>query len=462
MKSAGIYGTHWVRYGTAADQCYLEGEFRATYDQIVVNGNMVAHMPSALSVFLTQRVQKPFVIDPQTHAFAHDIEYLLSKSKSSAGEIKRSWRKLIEKYGEVLEHALLEEKRPLDPTDFDNEVSRKNFTKNVLLFQRDAITDEIKEGPDRDYVEFLKEETGTSTTVMPPAMLVAPYFFIHGPLAAGWQEKNLQFIQDSRSVVTAEGIEEPLAAQLVISQEILADSRRRDELVELYAQQEPDVILLWIDQLNEHTAPESELESFISLLSGFAKKKIPVVNLYGGFFSVAMMRFSTLLNGQFAAVCHGLEYGETRSVIPLGGGTPVAKFYSRQLHHRLPPRVALRTIHLLDGMNAVSDFHSNVCGCRNCQEVICEDPEQDLIAYFETKESTFWRAGKRISMDFPTGQASENCTKHYMWCKEWEYRDMATTIDQLKQELLKTDQQLRKPIGVEYAGHPLAWSNVLR
>ena len=462
LTASGIAGPHWVRYGTAADQRYLIGDFRDTYDQLVVNGNMVAQMPSALSQFITQRAQKPFVIDPQTHAFAHDLEHLRSTSASSAGEVKRSWKKLIDKYGNTLSDVLLTEDRPLDPSDFDNESQRREFAENVLLFQKDAITREIEEGEDREYLEFLQEETDENPFIKPPELLIAPYFFIDGPLREEWFQLNLKFLSDSRSFLESKGVELPLAAQIVLSKEVLFDDDLREKMVDAYIDENPDVVLLWIDQFSEHTASESHLSHFIALLERFAGRGISVVNLYGGFFSVALARFSATLEGRLAAVCHGLEYGETRPVIPLGGGVPVARFYSRQLHHRLPPRVAYRSIDELGGLESADAFHRIICNCPNCKEVVQNAPKADIQSYFEVRESTFWRAGKRVAMDFPTAKASENCTKHYMWCKEGEYRNPDMTLDSIRLELDRADEQLRKIIGVDYAGHPRVWSKVLK
>jgi hypothetical protein len=58
----GIAGLHWVRYGIAGDQKYLLGQFADTYDQLVVNANMVAHMPAAISQFLSQQLKKNGII----------------------------------------------------------------------------------------------------------------------------------------------------------------------------------------------------------------------------------------------------------------------------------------------------------------------------------------------------------------------------------------------------------------
>ena len=460
----GVHGPHWVRYGIAADQKYMLGVFLPTYDQLVVNGNMLAHMKSALSQLITQQVRKPFVIDPQTHAFAHDRDYLLSTSKGSAGKVKRSWAKLITAFGPLIERVVSDEKRPLDPSDLDDGDLRKEFVEKVLLFQRDSVTRELEEGEDKEYLEFLKEETGVDPFLQPPAVLIAPYFFIDGPLASAWARWNVKLIEDAHAWRREQTTEQPpVAAQLVISKDLLFDAEERKKLIEAYISAKPDLLLLWIDQFNEHNATASELRHYLALLSSFRDAGIPVVNLFGGFYSVATMRFSDELKGALAAVCHGLEYGETRPVIPLGGGTPVARFYSKTLHHRLPPRVALREIQELGGLEDVESFQAKICDCPNCREVITSDPILNLNEhYFDSKESSYWVGGRLVARDFPTARASANCTRHYMWCKKWEYRDMDERLDNLKTKLRQADEELRKVLGAEYAGHPGVWIETLR
>src|SRR5262245_26184535 len=102
-KVSPFSGPHFVRYGTAADQKYLVGELGPTYDHLVINANMLAHMKAAFSYFVSQKVKKPFFIDPQTHAFQHDISYLQSASKEKEGEIKKSIKALLSAYGDPVE-----------------------------------------------------------------------------------------------------------------------------------------------------------------------------------------------------------------------------------------------------------------------------------------------------------------------------------------------------------------------
>jgi hypothetical protein len=457
----GIAGLHWVRYGIAGDQKYLLGEFAETYDQLVVNANMVAHMPSAMSQFLSQQLKKQFVIDPQTHAFQHEVDSLISDSKKSAGSLKRSWKRLVERYGAPLDSVIdSDEPRSLLPDDLADQTLLEGFCKRVLLFQRDEITREIEEGEDADYIRFLAEQTGANSGNVPPAMLIAPYFFIGGPLQDDWLELNRRCVDASRQIVNADAPEIPLAAQVVISKELLSDNNLRDRVAQAFLAGKPDVILLWIDGFSEQAASSAQLEHFVEFVAKLSGQDTPVINLYGGFFSVAEARVGKL-KGKLKGVCHGLEYGETKPVMPVAGGIPVAKFYSNHLHHRLPSRVAYNEIRALGGFQDVQHYLDIICGCDECKEVIKQNPQQDFRAYTESASKSIFRSGRRVAMEFPTAEAADHCTRHYMWCKASEYR-VDLVLANLKQQLLAANVKLVKHVGSEFAAHAKLWSEILQ
>ncbi len=457
----GIAGLHWVRYGIAGDQKYLLDEFAETYDQLVVNANMVAHMPSAMSQFLSQQLKKPFLIDPQTHAFQHEIDSLLSDSEKSAGLLKRSWKRLVEKYGLPLASMIdSEEPRSILPDDLADQELLAGFCKRVLFFQRDEITRQIEEGQDADYLQFLAEETGANNCKAPPAMLIAPYFFIGGPLQEDWLELNRRCIDASRRIVDTEAPNIPMAAQVVVSKELLSDNTLRDQIAKTFLAGKPDVVLLWIDGFSEQAASSAQLKQFVEFIVKLSQHNTPVINLYGGFFSVAAARVGRL-NDKLKGVCHGLEYGESRFVNPVAGGVPVARFYSNHLHHRLPGRVAYTEIRALEGFRDVQRYHEIICNCRECKEVIRETPQQDFSAYIASVSKSIIRQGRRVAMEFPTAEAADHCTRHYMWCKAREYRGNLVLAD-LKQQLKKADDDLRTHVGSEFAAHAKLWSEVLQ
>lgn len=455
----GITGVHWVRYGIAGDQKYLLKPFADTFDQLIVNGNMVAHMPSAMSQFLSQQLKKPFIIDPQTHAFQHAIDHLLSDSDKSAGKLKRSWNRLVSRYGAPLDSVIVKEQRSLLPDDLEDDDVLAGFCRRVLLFQRDEITHEIEEGEDSEYIRFLAEQKGINASTVPPAMLISPYFFIGGPLQNEWLELNRRCIAASRRIIDEISQDFPLAAQVVVSKELLSENDLGRRVADEILSGRPDVILLWIDGFSEQTASPAQLRYFLAFVEALSAQNTPVINLYGGFFSVASARVGKL-QGKLYGVCHGLEHGENKPVMPITGGIPVAKFYSNHLHHRLPSRVAYNEVRTLGGFESVARFHQQICRCNECLEVIKHDPNQDFLAYIESQSKAIFRSGRRVSQEFPTAAAADHCTRHYMWCKAREYRD-TYTLAELKGQLIKSHAVLIKQVGSEFAAHAKLWADVL-
>ena len=74
---------HILRYGTNADQKYIE-EMNRTVRYIHLNANMLAYSPASISEFLMVNCiggDRFFFIDPITHAFQHSIDKIQSFSK---------------------------------------------------------------------------------------------------------------------------------------------------------------------------------------------------------------------------------------------------------------------------------------------------------------------------------------------------------------------------------------------
>ena len=158
MTTKPIAGFHIIRFGTAADQQFLLGEFLPTYDQLIINANMVAHMPSALASLLSIKAKnKPYFIDPQTHAFQHNISYIESDSENRVGSIKRSLQKLMDAFGNPVLSSIGKEHRPLLPSDFNSKGIVEGFCERVLKFQAQAITKEANQSEAAKYYKYLNK-----------------------------------------------------------------------------------------------------------------------------------------------------------------------------------------------------------------------------------------------------------------------------------------------------------------
>lgn len=441
-----IAGPHLVRYGIAADQKYLVDEFLETYDQLVINASMVAYMSAGLAFFITQRTKnKPYFIDPQTHAFQHGVEYLQSSSENSEGKIKKSIKVLIEGYGDPVKQ-IIDKNQSILPEDFENSKGRKGFCERVIKFQLETIAKKAQESENAEYWKFLKEKGIVADNSFKPSFVVAPYFYITGNTFSEWLKVNIDCAKDSKSI--AENEKSALAVQIVISKDVLSNSEQIDELIKKYSTiNKPAAFLIWIDSFSEQRASKEALKGFIKLAKGL-RDSAPAINLYGGFFSVMLNHLGIL-----AGVTHGLEYGEDRAVIPVGGGVPIAKFYLPTLHSRLLFRDAVRAVRQLDGMENIDKFHEQVCNCKLCQDVISKNPNEDFEKFGEEKPG-------RNGRQYPTPETKDNSVRHYMWCKQEEYKHKTNTPEILEQ--LKTSgERLKRVLGLENTEHCNKWAEVL-
>ena len=76
-------------------------------------------------------------------------------------------------------------------------------------------------------------------------------------------------------------------------------------------------------------------------------------------------------------------------------------------------------------MEDLEVYNSNVCNCKNCQEII-NTPIEDFSKYGDVNSTTFKRkSGNRestVTMDYPTNDAKDLCLRHYLYNKITEYK----------------------------------------
>ena len=456
MSTQFPIGFHIVRFGIASDQKFLLGDFLSSYDHLIINANTASHMPSALASFLSVRAKnKPYFIDPMTHAFQHEIEHIESTSQKRLGEIKRSVQKLIDSYGAPINTCINKEHRSVRPRDFTNGIL-KQFCNRVLEFQTTVIANEAEQSDAAKYYAYLRKQKGQAIArISSPSILVAPYFYLTQKSMASWLPVNISCANISSKL--AKSMRQQLGVQLTISQDILFSSRSRKILIEEYSKIKPDVFMLWIDSFSEQNASEDELRALIELIRELGKVT-PIVNLYGGFFSVALKKLG--ICSSLKGVAHGLEYGESRGVIPVGGGFPSAKFYFPSLHHRLLFRDAFRAIRAVGGVRTAEHFYQKVCDCKMCRETISSNPEGDFHKYGETRPITYKVRGRKQVKDYTLPETRTRTAKHYMYCKKAEYRTTYSN-KQVIEELRHCENILSKAFGSQDLRYCTIWANII-
>jgi hypothetical protein len=433
---------HWMTFATFAEQDYFSYPKKDTYDGIVVNANMVAHAPDGLAAFLLEKTDgRPYIIDPVTHAFQHDP----SAVKNSEGKVRKSIRTLSEKYGGAVSNHV--GARPVTADDFPTATLRE-FVVNCLGFQRDALSVPMEGAPANKYL-------GQSAEQCQPQALVAPYFYLDEACFDQWLPVNIA----SAAIAVENARNAQILAAVVLSKSVLNNPAALARVVEQYTALPVSGYLVWVDELDEHSAGSILLKQLrhlgLSLRAGGTRS---VLSLHGGYFSI--LAGSDAGGGAFSGVAHGPEFGEVRAVVPVGGGIPIPRYYIPELHRRVKYREALQLFASEGWLEDAASFHAAVCECTECLATIAGNPK-NFVKFGESTAVTVRRKSGFVRLDYPTPEAKEHCLKHYLQRKDREYKAASSQSAAVLRDDLKSGHAKYKALlGAEEVSHLEIWRRI--
>ncbi|MDP4120739.1 MAG: hypothetical protein Q8876_06780 [Bacillota bacterium] len=433
---------HMLRYGTVAETKHFENAI-SSYDYLCINANNAAHVSYAISKFVIEKFfskpEKGFIIDPLTYAFQDNINLLKSKSITSGEmKIKKSIEKLIDIYDYPINK--VRKDTPIFTSDFSSDQILNEFCMRVLKFQYNIVYDSIKSNELDKYIEYVMSDEIFNLPQLHPKFLIAPYFYLdpQDPNYIEWLSINIKFIEVAyrQSKQLFNGID--IFGQIVINKNVLKNPGCIKKIIDAYKNINCKGFTIWVDDLIEQEATIDELNGFVNLLKGLRTKTI--FNMYGGYFSVLLTHKDiSLLNG----VSHGMEYGESRKVYPVGGGIPVSKYYYLPIHQRLD---FTKAFYLLKYVNAIDTskenwgdprtyYYGNICRCSQCKKIL--KSEMSNFVEFESKEFYEIKRNNQIQRrKKASSNTKENCLYHYLLCKKMEfYRVHSKPLDELLNDL---------------------------
>lgn len=435
---------HMLRYGIAREARYIVDHW-ADLDVLVFAANSVAHMPKAIATFVGERGIDAFLIDPLTHSFQHPPTFLINPDTR---RIKSSVDKLATAYGGVSRDKAGRE--PVLPEDFRDETEIRTLVANVLQFQINTIRGHLDKEGVNEYLEY----AGLGDRAR-PAALVAPYFYMQATTIDDWADVNRRLLKEAAS--HSDGFS--LLAELVIDRDVLVNDDHVATLLDVYSGDlGHDGVLLWVDNFSEDSASLQELTGFRRLAVGLRDSGTPVLNLYGGYLSMALCTAAG--DRILAGVCHGLEYGEDRAVVPVGGGIPTAKFYLPALHKRMRYQEAIRAVRGPGWLTTPDVYFQNVCNCGSCRRLIGMDPN---VGFFSYGRTTTKRDRNGRAREYPLPQTRENTLNHYLEAKaaEWDFLSQASR-EEVIDGLLRAHSELRRHVGLDEVAHLEIWVEFLR
>ena len=243
---------HWMMFGTFAEQRHFVYPSVETYQGVVINANMAAHAPDGLAAFLVEKTANlHYVIDPLTHAFQHDPDYITGKD----GEAKSSIKSLAEAYGQPI--AGIVGRRPLLPEDLADDGLLSALVKNCLDFQNNKLAEMMATSDAMKYLDVENED-------LRPYALIAPYFYLTETTYEDWLPVAVRAIRFARDHYR----EARLFASVVVSQGVILDSEILDHIVEAFNAERPEGYFLWVDNLDEQQSGVAELSGFLKIARG--------------------------------------------------------------------------------------------------------------------------------------------------------------------------------------------------
>lgn len=436
---------HWMMFGTFASQRHFVYPTPETYAGVVINANMVAHAPAGIAAFLLERTKSArYLVDPLTHAFQHDPEVVCDDD----GKPKPALCSLAEAYGEPFKSTI--GRRPLCPGDF-NAANIQSSAEGCASFQKDTIVRYMAENASAKYVD--------ARDLKQPHAIVAPYFYLTARNCESWLGVMAEFAGATRKAAPKSRI----LGSIVVARDVLTEERPMKAIHHAAKASQFDGYLVWIDGLDEQNASKAELRGalrLVRMLRSTVEADGDVISLHGGYFSV--LAAGNPGHGRyFTGVTHGPEFGEFRSVVPVGGGIPIARYYVPKLHSRVRYREAQRIFSAMGSLESAKRFHDEVCACPECQSVIDGKIENFVLFGGGTVKNVRRKSGI-VRIEFPLAETTLRCLRHYLQRKKLEYEWAGTkSSDDLLAMLEQNAAGYEATTGPDAVAHLRQWREVL-
>ena len=413
----------FLRYGSHSEKKYFEKMLRF-FDGVIFQASLLESTPAAvvglIARFSGGKINVPFMIDPMTYSFGEfyggtgrvltDLSWLTSESKGKKISIKPSYTKLSAALGAQFQ-AAVDNRRSISLENLNDDATRKSICEAVITYQKNRVSSLLQQ----------EKEFSLFTDDFPkPAIVFAPYFFIHPSTTMEWLDTIDSIVADSMDYE-----QEALHVKFCFNKSSLMEKDFVNRIFSVCDRKFKGV-WLWVDEFDETTANPDQLTALGKLVKGLSECGKEVYNRHGGFYSVILSKRG------MTGVSSGVGYGEHKSIMPvLGKGFPPVNYYLTDLYKKFPATDVEDAFEDM-GIESSEDFFEKVCRCMVCKGVI-----GDRISNFRNF-GTRHLATPTSKKQTQTHAAASRARFHYLLCRVVE-KDYVTKSD-LNQiiELLKS------------------------
>jgi len=324
-------------------------KLRNYYDGFVIEASILEQF-TKFTLSLLFSVEKPFFIDP-----THKLVLLTLKEKEWAINVAEAF-----KISECVEEGVILIDKLKENLDA--------FVKATIAYQRDKI--KMSSGG--------LELFGISGYGLEPGIIVAPYFLIEGIHSESF-ELNLEMLRKS---IALKG-DGKLYAVIAIEEYLLSEA---EELISKFEIEGVDGFCVWVSDFREEGEDVKMLEKYVEFFKKLSKLKKPIMNLYGGAFSVLLGKL-----GLIDCVVQGIAYGEHRNPYIAATGRYTKTYYIPKIHKVVPLYRAQELIETVPELK---------CECEFCVEAdIMNTPENRIRTDLLKKHYVLSRWNEK-QMDF--------------------------------------------------------------
>jgi hypothetical protein len=443
-----------LRLGSHAEKDYVEKTLKQ-FDGVIVGANLLEASPAATASLLLKfhnKTKRPYYVDPMTYAFGayvdpetedvrHDLDWIKSDQKIRGQkdrfkrDFKSSYKSLADAFGPPFSTAV-ERSTAIGQKDFASNQLVDNVCQRILRYQNERLRDEFRE--DSDTAAFADD-------LPSPAVLFAPYFYVEESRAEEWIDLNHRLALSSAK----QAGNVPVHVIVCCHRDALTDAKLSATLIKNILECKPAGAWLWFSRFDEHLASARELSALRSWVEQLAPT-VPVFNMHGGFFSLALSRLG------MRGIAHGVGYGEQKDVVPvIGQSTPTVQYYVRSLHSKYSVVQITRSFTALK-IRTPEDFFKKICDCVICKGVIGKDLNA-FARFGDIHYST--PASKRASQ---TPAAAKRCRFHFLLnrIKERDYVSQ-TSLPDIAADCLNSYEAWSKTFLERYTGHLKLWNAAL-
>lgn len=316
---------HYLAYGATDQETFRE--VRSSYTGVLVPATIAAFQRQGTGGFVLSLSATPeappYMIDPRFPLFQQALP-----------SPKRSHTALASLVGDP--SLVVSGQEPLPESFPDDRIAE--IARRWVEFNGAYGAVEIREFT--KYAQRLGEDL-TPDQAHGPEYILAPYFACESP-GDPWWGRSVRFFEVTRDAGGSVPVLRVVCA---------TDGAALQPL--LTALHEPEQLVVWVSNLDEHRAPADELAAYRWAITGAVEMGHEPFGLYGGFFSVLMGM--TGLTG----ASHGVGFGEHRNWRELpSSGAPPARYYLRRAHRYVPQDLA-------QALHAVSPDLTE-CPCEHC------------------------------------------------------------------------------------------------